>query len=168
MNVFEVQDKNLDNFLLLTVSVIISVFGTMVNNRFSANRVHNITKLFNEALGRANSAYAFFFLTLSLYSNTSLLGSRIFQTCFVLALATWFGSLFVAEHIIINKLEKLHDCQIDENDTHLCKVEMNYYDVFKVSFWNILIFVLMLILALAASFSKWACGQPCLSESKTL
>jgi len=155
MAFFEFQEKNLDNLMLLAVSLMVSCFTTMVNNRFSANRVHNITKLFNEVLGRSNSAFAFFFLTLSIFSNASMIGGRVFQLCFVLSLVLWFFSLYLGEGLL-RSLEKDHICELDDQESHFCKIELSYGKVIRFSLWNIVISSFLFLLAVILSLSKWA------------
>lgn len=161
MSFFAFHEQNWSNLMVLSASLCFSFFGTVVNNRFSAQRVHNITKLFNEALSRSNLAFMLFMTTLAILRANSEMARNVLWAASAFSALLWFVSLYVMEHISNNKVPVMHDCEIDPENQYRCKTMPSYSDLILISKWNIVIFAVLFLLALLAAFNRWTCGNTC-------
>lgn len=152
--------QNWLNALLLGASLFFSFFGSLINNRFSGQRTHNLTKLFNEGLSKANLAFVPFYATLAIFRANSEVGRGVMWFMTAFSAVAWIISLFVTEHVLDSRLPHMHNCELIEGQM-TCKITPSYGDIRKVSNPNLLIFLVLLIFALIASFNFWTCGITC-------
>lgn len=163
MQIFSNHDQNWDNFLVLLTALALTVFVTFVNNRFSAQRFHNITKLGNEILSRCVQATIGFYPALGLLVEGNTLGKRVMIFVLFTSASAWFASLLATEHIAVQRIKKHHLCAPQDDDSpHICNRDLSFKEVFEISIWNILIFAAAFLLAAGISFTRMACGGKCI------
>ena len=162
---FRLHEQNWNNLYLLLVSLILSYFSSMVNNRFTGQRPHNITKLINEMVSRGNLVFVFYSFTLTILAAGNDTGRKLLHVLFGVSVFLWFISLFVAEHIILYKVDQLHTCDFAEDNSERCKIMPGYFQAFWMSKWNFLISFVLLLLSSMLAASKWTCGPICKQQN---
>ena len=169
MDFFSFHEQNWDNFIVLLTALSLTVFTTFVNNRFSALRFHNLTKLGNEIISRCIQVFIGFYPTLALLIEGSNLGKKVMTLYMFLSAAGWIASLFATEHITTKRIKKSHPCVVREGGSpDICDYEMKFSEVIKISGWNILLFAITFVLATGISFSKMACGTKCIPPNPSV